>query len=47
MTLSRGDRIAQLIIAPAVRALFEPADELAESARGAGGFGSAGVAEKT
>jgi len=37
-----GDRIAQLVIAPV--ALAEPveASELAESARGAGGFGSSG-----
>lgn len=37
-----GDRIAQLIIMPVVRAEFEPVDELPESVRGEGGFGSSG-----
>lgn len=39
----RGDRIAQLVVAPVARAIFEVVDELAGSARGAGGFGSTGV----
>ncbi len=40
--VERGDRIAQLVIAPI--ALAEPvaAEELTESSRGAGGFGSSG-----
>ncbi|GAB4260711.1 MAG: dUTP diphosphatase [Deferrisomatales bacterium] len=38
----RGDRIAQLVVAPVVRAVWEPADELPETPRGAGGFGSTG-----
>jgi dUTP pyrophosphatase len=42
LTLQRGDRIAQLIIAPVVRADFVLASELGETARGAGGFGSTG-----
>jgi dUTP pyrophosphatase len=42
VTLARGDRIAQLVIAPVVRAVFEDAPDLGETARGAGGFGSTG-----
>jgi dUTP pyrophosphatase len=38
-----GDRIAQLIIAPVVRATFEVVNELGDTDRGAGGFGSTGV----
>ena len=37
----RGDRIAQLVIAPVVRAAFVPVDDLDETAR-RGGFGSTG-----
>lgn len=37
-----GDRIAQLIVMPVTRANFIPVDELDDSARGAGGFGSTG-----
>jgi deoxyuridine 5''-triphosphate nucleotidohydrolase (EC 3.6.1.23) len=37
-----GDRIAQLIVMPVPRARFIPVDELPESVRGAGGFGSTG-----
>lgn len=36
----RGDRIAQIVIAPVSRAAFEPVDELPPSRRGADGFGS-------
>ena len=43
-----GDRIAQLIISPVVRAQFIPVDVLPESIRGTGGFGSTGyTAPKT
>ena len=42
-TLQRGDRIAQLVIAPVATVEWEEADALGESARGAGGFGSTGV----
>ncbi len=38
-----GDRIAQLVVMPVVRAEFVAVDELPESSRGAGGFGSTGV----
>ena len=41
--LKRGDRIAQLVIAPVARVEWEEADSLAESERGAGGFGSTGM----
>ena len=37
-----GDRIAQLIFTPVTRAVLVEADELGNSARGAGGFGSTG-----
>lgn len=39
-----GDRIAQLVFAPVVRAVLEEVDELPESERGDGGFGHTGVA---
>jgi len=38
----RGERIAQLVPAPVLRASFVEASELAETARGSGGFGSTG-----
>jgi dUTP pyrophosphatase len=40
----RGDRIAQLLIAPVVQAAWRETDALDETARGAGGFGSTGAA---
>lgn len=40
--LARGDRIAQMVIQRVERAEFVEADELPESVRGAGGFGSTG-----
>lgn len=40
--ITHGDRIAQMVIAPVVRATFTLADTLGGSARGAGGFGSTG-----
>jgi dUTP pyrophosphatase len=39
----RGERIAQLIVAPVVQAEFREAEALAVSARGQGGFGSTGT----
>lgn len=39
-----GDRIAQLLIQPVVRAELVPVEKLSESERGQGGFGSTGVA---
>ena len=38
----RGERIAQLIPAPVLRAQFDVVEELDATARGAGGFGSTG-----
>ncbi|WP_218121689.1 dUTP diphosphatase [Desulforhopalus singaporensis] len=42
-TVNRGDRIAQMVLAPVVVCRFEKVGELAETARGAGGFGHTGV----
>ena len=42
VTFARGDRIAQLVVAPVVRAELDLVDDLAASGRGAGGFGSTG-----
>lgn len=42
-TVSSGERIAQLVIAPYIVADFEEADELSDTARGEGGFGSTGT----
>ena len=39
----RGDRIAQLLIAPVVQATWREVESLDETARGAGGFGSTGA----
>ena len=41
-TIRRGDRIAQLVICPYVRAEWEESETLQQTARGAGGFGSTG-----
>ncbi len=40
--IRRGDRIAQLVIAPVAQALWAEVEDLEETARGAGGFGSTG-----
>lgn len=40
--IRRGDRIAQLVLAPVVQATWLKVDELDETARGEGGFGSTG-----
>jgi dUTP pyrophosphatase len=40
--IRRGERIAQLVIAPVVQAQWSEVDSLDETARGAGGFGSTG-----
>jgi len=42
VTFRRGDRIAQLVIAPVTRAAWEEAEGLEATIRGAGGFGSTG-----
>ncbi len=41
-TIQPGDRIAQLVILPVVRASFRVVQEFAQSARGSGGFGHTG-----
>jgi len=42
VTIRRGDRIAQLVVQPVVRARFLPVEELPGSVRGDGGHGSTG-----
>lgn len=42
-TIRRGDRIAQLVVAPVTRARWELAASLRETRRGAGGFGHSGL----
>ncbi len=41
-TIQRGERIAQLVLAPVTQLAWENVDSLDETARGAGGFGSTG-----
>jgi dUTP pyrophosphatase len=41
-TIRRGERIAQMVIAPVVQAQWDLVTSLDETARGAGGFGSTG-----
>lgn len=43
ITLSPGDRIAQLVVARTEAVEWEEADDLADSGRGSGGFGSTGL----
>ena len=42
-TVEPGERIAQLAIVPFLKAEFEEVDELTDTTRGAGGFGSTGT----
>ena len=42
-TIRRGDRIAQLVLAPVTRAVWQVTAELSQTARGAGGFGHTGI----
>lgn len=42
-TVSRGDRVAQLVLAKIARITFNEVDELDTTDRGAGGFGHTGV----
>jgi dUTP pyrophosphatase len=42
-TINPGDRIAQLIVVPILRAKFDIVDEFEQSDRGAGGFGHSGT----
>jgi dUTP pyrophosphatase len=41
--IQRGDRIAQLVVAPVIQAAMVEVDALDETVRGAGGFGSTGI----
>ena len=41
-TIQRGERIAQLVLAPVTRLAWQAVEALDETARGAGGFGSTG-----
>ena len=43
VTVDRGDRIAQLVIAPVTRVVVAEVDSLDDTERGEGGFGSTGV----
>ena len=45
-TIRRGDRIAQLILAPVARAHLTVQPELEQTSRGSGGFGHTGLQEK-
>lgn len=42
-TVNRGDRIAQMVLAPVFRAKLQVVDSLDETGRGSGGFGHTGV----
>ena len=42
-TISRGDRIAQIVLSPVVHARWEEAPALSETRRGTGGFGHSGT----
>lgn len=42
-TIAAGERVAQLVVAPFLKAQFEEADELSSTVRGVGGFGSTGT----
>ncbi|MGI8923399.1 MAG: dUTP diphosphatase [Fimbriimonadales bacterium] len=43
VAVNRGDRIAQLVICPVAKAEWQLCDELPETVRGEGGFGSTGI----
>ena len=42
-TITRGTRIAQMVVAPVVQVKWNQVESLDETARGAGGFGSTGL----
>ncbi len=42
MSIERGDRIAQMVVAPVVRVRWREAEDLSETRRGEGGFGHTG-----
>ncbi|MCL2212375.1 MAG: dUTP diphosphatase [Oscillospiraceae bacterium] len=41
--ITHGERVAQMVIAPYIAAIFEESEELPDTVRGEGGFGSTGV----
>ena len=43
VTVENGERIAQMVIAPFLKAEYEVAEELSDTVRGVGGFGSTGT----
>jgi dUTP pyrophosphatase len=43
VVIRRGDRIAQIVVAPVSRACFDLVEQLPPTARGEGGFGSTGL----
>ncbi|NDK30513.1 dUTP diphosphatase [Nesterenkonia haasae] len=47
VSFHRGDRIAQIVFQEVSRAVFSPVDELPDTDRGAGGFGSSGLSSTT
>ena len=42
LVIRHGDRIAQIVVAPVVQAIFTATQSVDETARGSGGFGSTG-----
>lgn len=46
VTIERGERIAQIVVAPVVQAKLVAVKTVSETARGAGGFGSTGTKAK-
>jgi len=42
MAVTKGERVAQLVICPVVQVRFEPVEDLESTSRGEGGFGSTG-----
>jgi dUTP pyrophosphatase len=45
-TVARGERIAQMVVAPVVRLAWRATERLPETVRGDGGFGSTGLSSK-
>lgn len=43
-TIARGDRIAQMVVAPVTAVAWDEAEDLSATTRGTGGFGSTGTA---
>ena len=42
--IKRGDRIAQMVVAPVTQIAWKPVNQLDETERGSGGYGSTGIA---